>query len=130
MQLSSTHQLDWILTKYCFCSSMPDLTAIMPGHQNFTNYSGGGVVEIVHQEVRNPKFQQRKRFNSQVAQAQHCSVIVSPHEGGGALRRAKSFSRPRSTSPNPAILRWFIIIFKSSQNICTHLPLSHTHTHL
>ena len=45
------------------------------------------------------------------------------------MRRAKSFSRPRSTSPNPAILRWFIIIFKSSQNICTLLPLSHTHTH-
>ena len=59
MQLSSTHQLDWILTKYCFCSSMPDLTAIMPAHQNFTSYSGGGVVEIVHQEEGNPKFQQR-----------------------------------------------------------------------
>jgi len=71
-------------------SSMPDLTAIMPSHQNFTSYSGGGVVEIVQQQ--------------QVAQ-QACSVIVGPHEGGGALRRAKSFSRPRSTSPNPAVLR-------------------------
>jgi len=70
-------------------SSMPDLTAIMPSHQNITSYSGGGVVEIVQQ-------QQAPR---------PCSVIVSPHEGGGALRRAKSFSRPRSTSPNPAVLR-------------------------
>ena len=47
--------------------------------------------------------------NSQAARPA-CSVIVSPHEGGGALRRAKSFSRPRSTSPNPAALRWLFII--------------------
>jgi len=71
-------------------SSMPDLTAIMPSPQNFTSYSGGGVMEIVQQQ-------------QQVAQP--CPVIVRPHEGGGALRRAKSFSRPRSVSPNPAVLR-------------------------
>ena len=41
-------------------------------------------------------------------------MIVSPHEGGGALRRAKSFSRPRSTSPNPAVLRCFYAIIENT----------------
>ena len=67
---------------------MPDLSSVLSPPPRSTFHTSGGVVEVVQVAATAPLLRSS----------------LDPRDGGGVVRRTKSFSRPRSdrsASPNP-----------------------------